>query len=338
MNVVQLMRRARQGIDAILPGGTASGHWSDEEAQDAVNEAYEQALREFRLVHKKWGLVTLNTSSTAFTRDGETYTPSTALVLSSTTNKLTLPPDFAELIRITCTNNRAVRFVHAQEETYHWIDAEQSGFSDQSLPLQADPNGLVFYWDIIGERTLILIPPVNGSFNLEIDYIPMFQPLTYSLAGTVGITQGLKVLTGTTTTWVTDNVYTEDQSQRAELIPSINSVTSASISTNARYARVAAITSDTAATMVSNWGPATLAAATHILAMAPIIPREYHRWLSRIAGAIMLTKVSPDIAEKYEARTIKQLREQINSTIRRRQSQDSVVTEDAEEMGVGSDY
>lgn len=338
MNVIQIARRARQGVDAILPGGYGASQWTTEELIDLTNEAYEWMQREFRLVHRKYGLTTINTSTPAYTRDGETYTPSTALVMSSTTPKLSLPPDFAELVRITCTNNRSIRFFPASLESDHWIDREQGSFTDSmnSLP-SVDGQGLVFYYDIIDSRTLYLMPPFgSGNLNLEIDYIPMKRPLFYSIDGTVTVTNGLATIAGVGTRWSLDSVFTEAEGQAAELIIGISDPESEQIRVDRDYPKVTSITSDTAATLKSLYAAPTATDSPFIMAMAPTLPREYHRWHSRLVSALMLSKVNPDVADKFYSRYQMQFKEQINPAIRRRQSQSSPVVEDAEEFSQGA--
>ena len=335
MNVVQLMRRARQGVDAILPGGYASSQWTDEEVLDLVNEAYEGMLREFRLTQRKWGLVTLNTSSAAFTREGETYTPSTSLQLQSNATSLTLPPDFAELSRILCTSNRSVRFVPADQISDHWIDMEQSGISDQGDALTGSPAGLVFYYDIVNNRTLKVTPMSGTTYDLELDYVPMFRPLLYSNAGSVSVTNGSDVVTGVSTTWVTDSIYSISSGQVAELMVGVSNPQANNLRVTRDYPSLASITSDTAATLSQVWGPASVTSAPSIVAMAPVLPREYHRWMARLTSSLMLSKVNPDISEKYFGKFMTQFQQQINPAIRRRTSQASPIVEDADEMGIG---
>src|SRR5216684_8776103 len=272
MNLAQLVRKARLGVDAILPGGTVSSQWADEEGVDIVNAAYEEVLRRFRLARQKWGMVTLRQDDAAFTRDGETYTPSTSLKLVSSTNHttfLTLPPDFAEMVRILCLDNRTVRFLPAEYESYHWIDYEQRAFdlSGNSL-LLSTPDGLVFHYDIVGSRTLALNPPTSGTFNLQIDYIPLKRPLYYSTAGTVS--QAGTALTGVSTKWVTDNIFTEDTSNAAELVTvsGTSSLQNIGIRLDKDYPRIASIQSDTAATMVQS---ASVASINALVVMAPIL-------------------------------------------------------------------
>lgn len=332
MNLVQLIRRSRQGVDALLPMSGASSMWPDEEMVDLVNEAYESTLRRFRLVHGKWGLTTLNVDSTPFTREGETYTPSSSLVISSTQQKLLLPPDFAELIRIKCTNDRSVRVLPAQAETYHWLDLEQSGYDDLNQPLASQPRGMVFYYDIVDQRTLFLTPPVSGTYNLEIDYVPMKRPLYYSNSGEITVTSLTTTINGANTKWLDDNIYTATSGQSAELIVGTSDPQSNLIRVDKDYPVVASITSNTGATLANVWGTASVISTPAILTMAPVLPREYHRWIARITSSLMLSKVNPELADKYVARFMNQFSENIAPTIKRRQSQDSRVVEDAEEF------
>lgn len=333
MNAAQLIRKARQGIDAILPGGSASAQWQDDESLAILNEAMESVHREFRLVHQKWGMVTLNYDDDAFTQEGETYTPSSELSITSSRQKVTLPPDVAEIVRITSPSHSSYRFIKADAESSRWIDLEKDSTSVVGIPVE--PLGLTFYWDLIGYRTLFFTPVVSGTVELEIDYIPMFRPLYYSNAGSVAVTNSSTTITGTSTTWVTDNIFSEASGQRCELIVGTNSLQSNTISLVKDYPRVASITSNTAATFKSNYGGTTTSGAPALMVMAPTLPREYHQWIARVASALMLSKINPDLSDKYHAKYMQQFRNEIQPSIRRRQSQESRVTEDSEEMGFG---
>lgn len=342
INLIQIMRRARQGVDAILPGGYASVQWTDEEVADLANEAYESMQREFRLVRRKWNMVTLNVDSAAFTREDETYTPATALVVGSD-GEVTLPPDFAELVRVTCTNpssstglnHRGIRLIPSELENEHWIDVEEAAFGAFDTILQNDPTNLTFYYDIIGNRTLRIIPRVSGSYSLEIDYIPMLRPLVYTNAGTVAITNGLTDITGTTSAF--NQVYSAASGQKAEIIVGASDPQSNQIRVDRDYPGVSTIASATSATLASVFAGTTVTASPYILTMAPNFPREYHRWMSRLTSSLMLAKVNPDVSDKYFAKFMTQFKEQINPAIRRRQSQASQVVEDADEFGM-SDF
>jgi hypothetical protein len=338
MNIVQLMKKARFGVDAILPGASVSSMWGDEEVADIVNTSYEEVLRRYRLARKKWGMRTVRQDDSAFTMEGETYTPSTALSFVGVPGRPTtvsLPPDFGEIVRIVCLNNRTVRFLPYEMESAHWTDYEQRSMDlgGQSL-LMSSPDGLIFHYDLINMRTLILTPPTTGTFNIQVDYIPLKRPLFYSTVGTIA--QSGTALTGTNTTWVTDNIFTENTGNAAELIPGTDDVKASFVNLNKDYARVASITSNTAAVMIQS---ATISSGTKaILAMVPVLPRDVHRWIADYASTIMLKKVNPEIADKFGNELMVRFNETIRPTAGRRQGQESTMTEDAEEFGVTSAY
>jgi hypothetical protein len=212
---------------------------------------------------------------------------------------------------------------------------EQSGISDSGNALTGSPAGLVFYYDILGNRTLKVTPMAGTSYDLEIDYIPMFRPLLYSNAGKVTLSNGSTTVTGTNTTWVTDNIYSSSSGQVAELMVGVADPQSNNLRVTRDYPQISSLTSDTAATLSQTWGPASVATAPYILAMAPVLPREFHRWMARLASSLMLSKVNPDVSEKYFTKFMTQFQQQINPTIRRRTSQASPIVEDADEFGIG---
>jgi hypothetical protein len=336
------VRKARINADAVLPTGQVSGLWADDEMVDLVTEANEEINLRFQLVHKKWGLQTVTQADAPFVRDGEIYTPSTALKIAPQSDigghaiatRITLPPDFGEMVRVMCVSNRTVRFLPATIEMSHWIDAEQGSFETAGIGvLPSTPDGMTFYYDIIGNRTMILIPSVTQTFNIAIDYIPMKRPLYYTSQGTITLTQGTTGITGAGTAFQSAGVFSEISSQACELIVGVSSISDATIALATDYPRVASITSDTVATFVSNYGPVGGAGLSYILTMVPTLPRVYHRWISRLATCYMLAKVSPQLASEYAQGVIQKFGEVIQPTARVRQSQESPVVEDSEEFG-----
>ena len=270
--------------------------------------------------------MTLNTDSAAFTREGETYTPSTSLALAADASEITLPPDFAELSRIICTDNRSIRFFPSQSEREDWINLQQDSYDD--LGNVQDHNGVVYYYDFVDARTLRLNPPLGAAIDIEIDYIPMRRPLYYSSAGVITLTNSSTTLTGTNSTWTDDGITTE--AADAELIIGANNLQSNIIRVDKDYPRIVTVSSNTAALFRSDYSGATASGVGAILAMCPALPREYHRWISRLTSSLMLSKVNPDLADKLMARFLAQFREQINPVIRRRQSQESLAVEGAD--------
>lgn len=334
MNLVQIIRKARLGCDAILPGGQASSLWQDDELVDLTDEANEYLELQLRLKMKKWGVQSITTATADFTREGETYSPASQLVLPSGATTMSLPPDLGEIVRIICTSDTTARFVPASFESQYWIEMSQGALNqDGTFTAGADTTGQTYYYDVIAERTLAITPPLPVSITVALDYTPMKQPLFWSNTGTVSITQGTKTLTGVGTTWLTDGIFTGTSSQKAELLAGVSTLADNSIRLDRNFPVVASITSDTSAQMQLNWAPATLAGSTFIMAMVPTLPRVYHRWIARMTAVLMLSKINADLSDKYSKAVLERFVTAISPTANRRQIQESPVTDAESLMG-----
>jgi hypothetical protein len=334
VNLVQIIRKARLGCDAILPGGQASSLWQDDELVDLTDEANEYLELQLRLKMKKWGVQTITSATADFTREGETYSPLTNLVLPSGAKTMLLPPDLGEIVRILCTSDTTARFVPAQFESQYWIELSQGSMNqDGTFTAGADTTGQTYYYDVIAERTLAITPPLPVGITVSIDYTPMKQPLFYSNTGTISIVQGTKVITGVGTTWLTDGIFTGTSNQKAELIAGIGTLGDNTVRLDRNFPVVAAITSDTAASLQLNWAPASVVAQPFILAMCPTLPRAYHRWIARLTAVLMLSKINPDLSEKYSKAVMERFANSIAPTANRRQIQESPVTDAESLMG-----
>lgn len=334
MNLVQIVRKARLGCDAILPGGQASSLWQDDELVDLADEANEYLELQLRLKMKKWGVQTITATTPAFTREGELYTPASNLVLPSGATSMLLPPDLGEVVRILCTSDTTARFVPAQFESQYWIELSQGSMNqDGTFTAGADTSGQTYYYDVIAERTLAITPPLPIGITISLDYTPMKQPLFYSNTGTISIVQGTKVLNGVGTTWMTDGVFTGTSSQKAELISGISTLGDNTVRLDRNFPVVAAITSNTLATMQLDWAPASLVNQVFIMAMVPTLPRAYHRWIARLTAVLMLSKINPDLSEKYSKAVMERFASSIAPTANRRQIQESPVTDAESLMG-----
>lgn len=332
MNLVQIIRKARLGCDAILPGGQASSLWQDDELVELADEANEHLELALRLKMKKWGVQSIDSTTAAFTREGTTYDPTVSLVLASGATTMTLPPDLGEIVRILCTSDTTARFVPASFESQYWVEMTQGSLNqDGTFSAGADLTGQTFYYDVIAERTLAITPPMPVSIKIAIDYTPMKQPLFYSNTGTISITQGTTAITGVGTTWLTDGIFTGTTGQKAELIAGVSTLGDNTVRLDRNFPIVAAILSDTSATLQVNWAPTSLSGSTFIMAMVPTLPRVYHRWIARLLAVLMLSKINPDLSDRYAKQVMERFAGQIAPTANRRQIQESTVT-DAESL------
>ena len=335
---MQLIRKARLGCDAIFPGGSASTLWADDELVDLVDDANETLELHLRLKMKKWGVQTLTAASSAFTREGETYNPATSLVTTSGQTTLSLPPDLGEIVRIMCTSDTTVRFAPAQFESPYWIELEQ-GFRnlDGTFPAGTSSQGFTYHYDVIAERTLAITPPLVSGLSLSIDYTPMKRPLYYTNAGTVTIATSSTDIIGTGTMFQTDGVFAAESGQRAEIIIGVNTLASTSIRLDRDYPTVAAIAGDAEATLQSA-SASTVTDQPFIIAMVPMAPRVYHRWIARLTAVYMLSKVNPDLSDKYAKQVMEKLATTVSPTANRRQIQESPVTDAESLFGGLSDF
>lgn len=339
MNIVQVIRKARLGCDAILPSGQPSTLWQDDELVDLVTEANDDLNLALRLVRKKWGVQTVLSTTPAFSRDGELYDPTVQLNPASGATSVLLPPDFGEITRILCTSVTTVRFVPADFESQYTVDMEQGARNQDGTFTSLNSSvGMTYYYDIIGDRTLYLTPPLAGALALQIDYTPMKRPLFWTNTGTVTITQGSKAIAGAGTAWVTEGIYAGNADQRAELLVGVTSLSDQSIRLDRDYPTVATLTDNGNAILTSTWPYLSIAASPFILAMVPTLPRVYHRWIARVVATLMLSKINPDLSEKYAAGVMRRFDAAIRPTAGVRQIQESTVTDDNVLLGGLADF
>lgn len=353
MNLIQLIRKARLGVDAILPSGQVSKLWQDDEIVDLVEQASNEINLRLRLARKKWGIQTMSaipqTSSeissagatsivsTPVTVDGETYNPAVSLATVAGQIRVLLPPDFGEMVKIQSPDQTTMRFIKAEYESEYWTELEQSARNTDGTFMSLNSvYGLTMYYDIIDNRTLVLCPPCPTSFSMIIDYIPMKRPLRYSGPSTVLLTQGSTAVVADTGTWVSDNIYSELSNQKAELVWYPIGTTVTSVNTALRldqdYPRVASITDDAHATLVLPW-PLTTGHYPCVMAMCPTMPRVYHQWIAELTSTFMLRKVSPEISDKYAAAVVGRFDTTVRPTAGSRSSQMSQITDDETMMG-----
>jgi hypothetical protein len=69
------------------------------------------------------------------------------------------------------------------------------------------------------------------------------------------------------------------------------------------------------------------------MAMTPTLPRVYHRWIARLTAVLMLSKINPDLSDRYSKQVMERFTGSIAPTANRRQIQESPVTDAESLMG-----
>lgn len=329
MNLVQIIRKARLSCDAILPGNTPSKMWADDELVELVNEAQDRLDASLRLQRKGYGLQTVKYGDTAFTRNGITYTPSTSLLIAAGAVSTTLPPDFAEISRIICLDNSTVRFVPGEFNSPYWIDMDQSARSTDGTVINAlGLTSQTVYYDITGQRTLQVTPPMPASAQLQVDYYPIKQMIVYSTQGTLSIAHNATAVTIEGGTLVQDGIFTSTSGQQAELLATIVGLADKNVRLDRRYPLISSIDDDAHLTLVQPWPGVSLTDVAFTVAMTPTAPEPMHRTVGQLTAALMFRKISSDLAVKLSTEILSAFEATIKPSTVVRQSQDSVQTDD----------
>lgn len=313
MNLSQIMRKARFEVDAIRASGSTSALWADEEVIDAANTAMDRAAKLVRLADSNILTKTMKSTDAAADMITETYNP-TSLALVANTVDYTLPPDFVrvETIIPLTAGYEDVKFLPASLQQRTWMNQAKLTVDD------LDPvknSAQIFYYNIVGSRTLRIRPLPLEAFDIELNY--QYRPpklINYS-TGTISITNGLTALVGSGSLWLTSGLRTP-----LDLVS--GSATVVSLAVN--YPRVSAVLTATTATMTSVWAPATVVAGTYHLSMIPQLPEEHHAWLAQMTAAIMLRKVSPDLSKSAMEDLEKQMSLEVQPEVVIRQVQESL--------------
>src|SRR3990167_5859203 len=271
------MRKARFEVDAIRASGVTSALWSDEEVIDAANTAMDRAARLIRLAGSNILTKFMKSTDSSVDLVTEVYSP------SSFTQK-------------------------------GWIDQSVLTASDVSTIAGSEQ---IFYYTIIGARTLRIRPIVTSTFDVEILY--QYRPaklLDYS-TGTIKLTTNSTTAHGVGVTWVTSGIQVPAE-LHVHLVDTDHTVNLSSV-----YPRISAIISETDATLSRAWPSEPYSGAYHI-STVPQLPEEHHAWLAQVTAAIMLRKVSPDLSKAALEDLDKQLSLEVQPEIAIRQVQESL--------------
>ena len=317
MNLSQLVRKARLEVDAIRANGVVSALWSDEEVIDAANTAMDRIARLVRLADSN--ILTKYMKSTDASEDmiSEVYGPS-ALKMVSAQIDYTLPPDCVRIESITplTSGYEGIRFYPAGIHQKGWIDQSTLTATDLSTVSGSEQ---IFYYVLIGARTLRIRPVLTETFDVEVAY--QFRPTrlqNYSL-GTVRLTKGSSIAHGMGgTAWLTSGVRAP-----ADLVLD----TAANVSVNAVYPRITSISTETEAALARTWASDSRDSSYHI-SMIPQLPEEHHSWLAQVTAATMLRKVSPELSKTALEELDKQLDLGVQPEVTIRQMQESLAVDE----------
>jgi len=205
MNLSQIVRKARLEVDAIRANGAVSALWSDEEVIDAANTAMDNAARLIRLADSN--ILTTHMKSTDSSVDmvSEVYSP-TSLAITNAQIDYTLPPDCVRVDSITplTSGYEGIRFYPAGIHQKGWIDQSTLTATDLSTVSGSEQ---IFYYIIVGARTLRIRPVPTETFDVEVAYQFRPQRLQNYSTGTVQLTQSSTSVHGLGgTAWLTSGI------------------------------------------------------------------------------------------------------------------------------------
>lgn len=293
MNVAQICRRALLDANLVKLDGTTSPLITQNELLMWCSEAKDKIEKVLRQAKEDYQLVVLQRDDPAFRWAGQTYDPATNLRITggtTGTRYLTLPPDLLEL--------RHIRTLTTGEEERRWehIDLTNPAFADLHRRIGVDTASGTIYFDIVGDRTLLLAQTPDVTIDVELIYIARSAPMQIYTTGTVAISQSSAALTGTSTQWVIDELMhsLEFIVSGDATAPKVASQTSGGtfVDPSRFYYRVDTIVADGNITLSAPWLPTGVSGRGYMLATVPHLSLyEHHHTLSKWVAACAKAKV-----------------------------------------------
>jgi len=332
MNLAQIDRLAMAQADLLRQAGTLASSITSAERYAWANEGNRRVEKTLRNVMDDYFVRTLNsaTGTTALKIMGVSYTPSTSLNLAASTRTFSLPPDFLALKSIRCVTSSYEDTIFRAED--YASEHFQALLHDDTEASRGDP----LYYDIYGERTLVLGQPLDSALDIEIAYVQRTKRLVTYSTGTIAMTTATTAVTGSSTVWSTGTPF--DSAYLDILYGTSGSATVPTPDPSLEYddvylARVASITTDTAlVTQTSKNG--TLASGTgYLLASIPVVPEEYHSAIADWVTFRILSKLGSEKARAF-ADTFSMALAEAKSTSSRRQIADIETVEEYNPQGV----
>ena len=289
MNADQLVKLAAFQAGAIQQDGSLAPFFTIPQLYVWLNDANFELEKSIRSIYDDYFVrVMTSTDTVAQKLMGIDYTPTT-LQLAASTSRFTLPPDFQTMRSIRCvtSGNESMQF-ESKDMGHRYFQEYLAVASTYTVP----PGGRIYY-DIIGERTLFIVPQLTTAADIEIIYVARTKPLHRYATGTVAITDATDDVVGTSTVWSSGTPFD------AAYLDIMFSVTTPTALTNVDISwvydggqrnRVASIDTDTTLTLAANKVATVAAGAAYILSSLPVLPPEHHAALADFVTAQMFAK------------------------------------------------
>lgn len=308
MNADQIVKLAAFQANQIKQDGSLAPFFTIPELYTWLNDGNLELEKAIRSIYDDYFVRVMNsaTGTTAEKILGIDYTPSSSLQLAASTSRFSLPPDLETVRSIRCVT---AGFEYMEFEHKDMGHRNFQEFLKVPSSYSTTPGGRAYY-DIIGERTLFIVPQLSSAVDIELIYVARTLPLHRYASGTIAITDATTTVTGTSTTWSTGTPFT------AAYLDLLVNVTTPTALTNVNPSwvydgvtrnRVASIASDTSLTLASNKVGAAAGGTAYILTSLPVLPPEHHHALADYVTAQIFAKQSKlDLFDrwfaKYEAR------------------------------------
>jgi hypothetical protein len=163
--VTELLLGLRTNLDE-----REASFWTDVELIGYLDQAQAMVWSRVKALKSDYFDVQRSSTDGSVTILGEAYSTSGFAIAASTTS-YTLPPDMDELKLIECITSgyEATRFTFADMTS--WAFRSLLAVTDAQ-----EPSG--FLCDLIGERTLVVVPKANRALDLKLTYTPILGTLT----------------------------------------------------------------------------------------------------------------------------------------------------------------
>ena len=160
----------RTAVRANVDESVAS-FWSNATLNGAINRAKDRVWTEVRKLKEDYFDITRTSLDGTLTIFGDTYAASSFQILNNGTQSYTLPPDLAEVVLIEVITSG-----------YEYVTFERRRMADPyfraARMVTSSLTPALFWFDIIGERTMVLAQRSDTTLDLQITYTPILADLS----------------------------------------------------------------------------------------------------------------------------------------------------------------